>query len=199
MPTELLSAIDVPPNGAETEIQHKISEYGLYYAAGFVAAKRAKVDPSLGTKLSEIEEEDVPSGARWISLLSRGGLTVPSEQWVEKFKEFEVVFCAMHMGEGMARRDGTPDNLSRAPGVIRTLTDTLRYKWPCLDERVVSLYARLRTFIRLRHVAKLRRQDHLEALMEAASHRPDKHGQKPTVRTRRQFKARQFARGAECL
>ncbi|KAF0297805.1 Transposable element P transposase [Amphibalanus amphitrite] len=200
VPVELLEEIGVPPNGAETETSQAISEYGMQYAAGFVAAKRAKVDPTLGTRTCDMAEEDVPSGARWIYLLSRGHLTVPSEQWLENFKEFEVVFCAIHRGQGMARRNGTLDQLSRAPGVVKTLSDTLCLRWPRLDERVISLYARLRTFIRLRHVAKVRRGDHLAALAEAAARRSEKPTPTPVVGTRRQFvKARQFARGAVYL
>ena len=65
---EVLGEIGVPPNGAETECNQTVSEYGLQYAAGFVAAKRARVDPALGTRTSDPAKEDVPSGARWISL-----------------------------------------------------------------------------------------------------------------------------------
>ena len=198
---ELLKEIGVPPNGAVTEAGMKISEYGIQYAAGYVAAKRAKVDPSLGTKTCDLAAEDVPSGARWIYLLSRGNLTVPSEEWVDLFKLFEVVFSSIHNGKGVARRDGTVDHLSRAPGVVKKLADTLCFKWPRLDRRVIELYARLRTFIRMRHVAKLRKSDHLKALVEAASRRSQRPPSRtPTERTRRGFtKARQYARGAACL
>lgn len=201
VPDELLEEIGVPAAGAETE-RSSISEFGLQYSAGFIASKRAKVDPTLGTRTSELGE-DVPDGARWIQLLSRGNLTVPSDEWMLTFKEFEVVFCSLHNGQGVPRRNGTIDNISRAPGVVTKLVDVLQLKWPRLDVRIITLYARLRTFIRLRHVAGIRRSDHIQALADAAFRRAQKQGappKAPVVATKRRFvKAKQLARGASCL
>ena len=75
----------------------------------------------------------------------------------------------------------------------------LSFKWPRLDLRVITLYSRLRTFIRLRHAAGLRRNDHIQMLAARQAQKPST-SSKPVVATKRRFlKAKQFARGASHL
>ena len=85
----------------------------MAYAAGFLARKCARVDPSLGARTVDAIVEEVPDDARWICLLSRGGLTVPTWKWLGLFQDMEVIFCAVHQGKGLRRRNKEPDNLSR--------------------------------------------------------------------------------------
>ena len=80
----------------------------LTYVAGYVAAKCSacktlgQVTPRPGT---------IPRDERyaWIDVLSPGGLTVPSRQWLE---QLGVTFAAMHK-----------DDMDRGLGVVQRLTD----------------------------------------------------------------------------
>ena len=185
--SELVSAADIPvevieecqlaldgePTEASSDPAVQAQSYGAAYAAGFLAAKCARTDPSLGMRTADADEEEVPSDARWVTLLSRGGLTVPSRQWLGVFREMDATFCALHQGKGRPRRNEGKqmDNLSREPGVVGGLVELLRERWPRLDAKVVAAYAQLRTRFRLRHVAQLRRCDHAAALRDAAARR----------------------------
>ena len=81
-----------------------------------------------------------------------GDLTVPTEEFLVKFRQMDAEFCAHHMH---------PDGLSRQQGVIRELVQMLRSKHPGLCKDVVQTFIRVRTFIRLRHVNGGRRLESL--------------------------------------
>lgn len=185
--------------GLATEEENMCSQYGLHYVAGYVAKKARHHDPTLGQTTSQVDTEDVPSASRWISILSRGNLTLPSSEWVELFKEFEEVFHHLHHNTGMERRNGQLDHLLRTPGVIDGLAKALVQKWPHLDPRVIREYARARTFIRMKHVARVRREDHLHHMAQVTKR---KAGSRPADITgadttrRDTTKARLLARGS---
>ncbi|KAF0302509.1 Transposable element P transposase [Amphibalanus amphitrite] len=171
-PQAIVEELELDPAGDPTEVlESQAQRYGMAYAAGFLASKCARLDPSLGARTADAIVEEVPDDARWIRLLSRGGLTVPTRQWLGVFQEMEATFRAFHQGRGLRRRNNEPDNLSREAGVVHSLVAILCERWPQLDSRVVTAYAQLRTRFRLRYVAQLRRRDHAEALEEAAARR----------------------------
>ena len=87
-----------------------------------------------------------PSGeagpdCQWLERLSRGGLYLPSPQWLQQVEAFDVVFCAMH-----------GNNIDRGPGVIRRIREDLDHKFPRIDSWVVRKYAVTRTHHRPRHL-----------------------------------------------
>ena len=128
-------------------------EYALAHAAGYVSAKCRRVDPTLGTP-SALVDDAAPAQALWTRLISQGGLSVPSEEWLGRFRAMESKFCtAHHFG---------PDGLSRAPKVVESLVKTLVAEPGSLDVRVVRRFVRLRTFIRMSQINKRRRVEALE-------------------------------------
>ncbi|KAG8294991.1 hypothetical protein J6590_090528 [Homalodisca vitripennis] len=101
-----------------------------------------KVDPSLGKMSRDLPHEHLDNKI-WIKTLSHGKLTVPSEDWKKTIKEFENVFLKFH-GEG--------NSFSKQNHVIANLKSILTEKFPNVCKQAIHVYARVRTFIRLRNV-----------------------------------------------
>ena len=105
---------------------------GVEYLAGFVAHK-------LRLRYPELAGEK--KGDSWISYLDRGGLTTPSQRWLQQCQCLEEHFRA-HNGEGIRRTDSlmsligsfTPQNPEACP------------------PEAVNLYLRTRFFIRLKNL-----------------------------------------------
>ena len=140
-------------NGTSDTSELGIEMEALAFVAGYVAFKCQTIDPSLGCRASQAAPGVVPD--RWLRLVSRGGLTMPSEKWMATVREFEVIFCLV-MGESV---DGSP-------GIVRRLVACLAEKEPSLDHRVIRKLVKTRLHIRVRwlNVAKL---------MSAAKRRSD--------------------------
>ncbi|KAF0288772.1 Transposable element P transposase [Amphibalanus amphitrite] len=120
-------------------------QYGLAHAAGYVAAKCRRIDPTLGAPTAQcLPGEAEPVEALWTRLISQGGLSVPSAEWLARFRAMEAVFCTTHHLE--------PDHISRAPRVVESLVERLAAETGSMDTRVIRRFVRLRTFIRLGHV-----------------------------------------------
>ncbi|KAF0303604.1 Transposable element P transposase [Amphibalanus amphitrite] len=65
IPVEVMQECQLAPDGEPTEVPTVQAEsHGVAYAAGFLAAKSASNDPSLGVRTTNADEEDVPSDAR---------------------------------------------------------------------------------------------------------------------------------------
>lgn len=114
---------------------------GMAHVAGFVASKRP-ADRSVGAPSSA--DSPAPMEALWTRLISLGGLTVPTEDFYARFLQMETQFCMHHAGE--------PDNLSTRPGVIADFRRALVSKFPDLDLKICSTFARVRTFIQINHI-----------------------------------------------
>lgn len=127
-------------------------EYGIAHAAGYISAKCRRVDPTLGTP-SSFADESAPLHTLWTRLRSCGGLSVPTNEWLDKFREMEAAFCTRHHFE--------PDSLSRKSGVVESMVAELRAKPGALDDRVIRRFVRLRTFIRISLLNRERRQEAL--------------------------------------
>ncbi|KAF0306299.1 Transposable element P transposase [Amphibalanus amphitrite] len=139
------------PSGArDCETGVLASDSALAHVAGYVARKRPR---SLGAPSAHAE--DVPVQALWTRLRSVGGMTVPTESFLELCRELETCFCAYHAMH--------PDGLSRERGVIRNATRMMVEKYsrsvPC--DKILKVFVRVRTFIRLRTVNSTRRAETL--------------------------------------
>ena len=132
------AAAHTPPVAASLERQ------ALTYVAGYVAAKCMVIDPSLGQITSAASTEPRDERHAWILALSRGGLVVPSSQWLREVEELEDdIFFAMH-GKG----------IDRGTGVVRRLTQAALKKLPNRDPRVLKKYAMTRTQVRVRELQR---------------------------------------------
>lgn len=79
----------------------------------------------------------------WISIISNGGLTRPSQEWLQKVVQFEVMYGSFR---------GT--TFSKQQQIINTLAKLNKSKFPEVYMKIISLYARTRTFIRIRYMNK---------------------------------------------
>ena len=134
------------PLDAETGVSAE--EYGLAHAAGYVSAKCRRIDPTLGTP-SALAGETAPVEALWTRLISQGGLSVPSADWLSRFRSMEVMFCASHHLDS--------DGISRAPRVVENLVERLAAEPGALDARIIRRLVQLRTFICMGHINRRRR------------------------------------------
>ncbi|KAF0297734.1 Transposable element P transposase [Amphibalanus amphitrite] len=98
----------------------------LAYVAGYVAAKCATVDSTLGKITSDASEVPRDERYAWIDTISRGGLTVPSAWWLEQVEQLEELFTTKHGGD-----------IDRGPGVVRQLAEAAARKFPQLHPRVL--------------------------------------------------------------
>ena len=107
----------------------------LVYVAGYVANQFKQDHPELGGK----ESIKCPSEVSpWLRCLSRGGLTQPTEEFLEEIKLLENKF-----------QRHCQDNLSRRCGALKAIVDDL-VKGSPLPHSVVAKFARTRFFIRIR-------------------------------------------------
>ncbi|KAF0305454.1 hypothetical protein FJT64_022914 [Amphibalanus amphitrite] len=104
-------------------------------------AERELLDAELGEACHDTGE---PEQALWTRLRSVGGMTVPTESFLELCRELETCFCAYHAMH--------PDELSRERGVIRNATRMMaeKYSRGVQCDKILKVFVRVRTFIRLR-------------------------------------------------
>ena len=113
---------------------------GLKYVAGYVAHSFLKERPDLGQKTTDISAF-TPHTSPWISALSRGGLVVPSEEFLAQIYKMEKMFISIHK-----------DKVSLQQDVIKNFYKLLLSEFPDLPSALLKKYARTRTFIRIRHL-----------------------------------------------
>ena len=117
----------------------EFSRAGLGYVAGYLARKCKAVAPNL-TDADEAGHGAVTPALEWTRRRSRGGLTLPSAEWLELVEAFEVQFCLLN---------GTSD-IDRQPGLLRRLIDHLQTKYPSVPKKVLKKYATTRVHLRIR-------------------------------------------------
>jgi hypothetical protein len=116
------------------------SKEGLKYIAGFIAKKFRIKYPHLGTKtIDKADVEDFDS--KWIIALSRGGLTLPSKEFLSKICLFEKIFKEIH-GNG----------LNTQHGVIETTIQYILKRFPEFPRDIIKKFVRTRTFIRIKEL-----------------------------------------------
>jgi hypothetical protein len=88
----------------------------------------------------------------WIDLLSRGGLTEPSDFWLNRAIEMETDFELYHGN----------NSLKKGPGVMKNLVEELKIKYTDVPEQVLFTFVRIRTFIRLKYLDRKELNDRLK-------------------------------------
>ncbi len=134
--TATTNVTEVRPSLARRERDSSME--GMAYLAGYIAFRGHKFDPTLGVRTHQSSSTCTDT---WIDVLSKGGLFKPAAWWLDTIREFEVVFWALH---GNAA--------SKVTRVIGRLRNMLEKRFPHVHPAVVRLYARTRTFIRIRHL-----------------------------------------------
>jgi hypothetical protein len=117
------------------------SKEGLKYVAGFLSHKFRIKYPHLGTKTrdkTDFEQSDSP----WITALSRGGLTLPSNDFLKQIFLFEKIFKEIHGTNG----------LNTQYKVMGTTISHISAKFPDFPFEIIKTYVRTRTFIRIKYL-----------------------------------------------
>ena len=111
---------------------------GLKYVAGYVASFFLDKFPELGQKTSN-STTSLKNSSPWITALSRGGLIIPSEQFMAQVYRMESIFKSIHA-----------NSISFEPKIIQKLHQVFLLEFPNLSSDVLKKYARTRTFIRIK-------------------------------------------------
>ncbi|KFM75205.1 Transposable element P transposase, partial [Stegodyphus mimosarum] len=82
--------LDDSPLTSTSEPTADCSVQGFRYLAGYIAYRGRKYDHSLGTPTEQLLHLPSDEHVGWIETLSRGGLLVPSEEWLKKINQFEA-------------------------------------------------------------------------------------------------------------
>lgn len=109
--------------------------HSMAYCAGYIAFKCKKFDTSLSVQESNNAE------LKWIKTLSHGNLSLPSDQLLEFVKQCEKHFIAFHLGT---------NNVNLKPNVVSNFSLYLCDIFPDVNVNIIKIYAKIRTFIRLR-------------------------------------------------
>ena len=107
--------------------------------AGYLAHKFRQKYPELGCKTREASNQG-QSSSTWISALSRGGLTLPSDNFFKQVRLFEEVFKDIHGKNG----------LNAQHKVMATTEHQILCRFKSVPVDVVKKYVRTRTFIRIK-------------------------------------------------
>lgn len=115
------------------------ADEGLKYVAGFLAHKFRQKYPELGCKTRDLVNPG-QTISPWISALSRGGLTLPSDSFLKQVRLFEEVFKDIHGKNG----------LNAQYRVMETTEKQILGRFKSVPAEVVKKYVRTRTFIRIK-------------------------------------------------
>jgi hypothetical protein len=100
-------------------------------------------DPTLGSRDGQVVPlSQMPASSVFTDSMNRGGLTYPSEVFLREVKKMDQMFSQHH----------PPNNLRTGQGVVGDFLDVLVQKFPNRDKSILALFARTRTYIRLRTI-----------------------------------------------
>jgi hypothetical protein len=135
---------DVPSANVASASTVEIAVEPLRYVAGYVAFKLRKTNPELGDRTSVLRPLTNPP--TWIDLLSKGGLIAPSDAFFRLFVALERRFLDYFGSEG----------LHTCNNIVQKVVAVMRETPGCVDVplRAITLFARLRVFIRIRHTGR---------------------------------------------
>lgn len=115
----------------------------LEILAGYICYRLYKKFPKYKEHMRYGKCADDIQKSDWLSVLSRGKLMRPSEEWREQIRKLETDFQLFH---------GT--TLNRSKNVIKNFCDLIIKKYPHFEEFALRCYARTRSFIRMKALNK---------------------------------------------
>ena len=145
------AAATVDPKEATAK---EVSDEAFRHVCGWMAAKLAKSHRELGTPTARAPLPD-NANSSWTYRLSRGGLTVPTEEFVNTVRGFEVHFDAYHGGKF---------DVNTQPQVIKRFTQLLVQEYPDLDKAILQRYSTFRLHARVKFLERQRRAARREHL-----------------------------------
>ena len=140
---ECSRAVDNDNQGAFVQ-DSECSSQGFGYICGFLARKLSSKYLELGSKSSELDFNLDEVRIAWIRHLSNGGLTIPSDAFVTACHQFEGKFNSFHGSH--------KNNIDQDENVIQRMCDILVENFPSWPREVLMLFAKTRTFIRIKYL-----------------------------------------------
>ena len=120
-----------------TASQEDCSGQGLIYITGFLCHKLAHKS---GYEWMGIRTHEKPTNCnKWISMLSRGGLYMPSDRLMEIVENMETDFNRYH-----------GPSLSLEKNSINILAKVIHFKNPNVPFALIQLYSKTRFFIHMK-------------------------------------------------
>lgn len=107
----------------------------MRYFAGYLASRS-------NTAENCSSEEADPNA--WIEMLSRGGLTIPNQEFVGIVYKCEAIFRSLHPNESYCR----------GAGIIKKLHRLLQEAFPSVNPAILLRFAKTRTHIRIKYLNK---------------------------------------------
>jgi hypothetical protein len=128
---------------------------------GYIVMKLKSKFPELILP-SELESRQPQS---WTQFVSRGGLHLPSYDFLNLARRWNSYFEAFHNSNNKWK-------LNKSPGVLNTLSDRISSEFPTVDIEIIKRFVKIRTFIRIKF---------LNEVIQQAKHK------KRNLRKRQQF------------
>jgi hypothetical protein len=111
--------------------------------AGFMAAKKKSLEPSLGSREGQvIPLAQLPASSVFTDAMNRGGLTYPTEKFLAEVKMMEEHFINHHPKDGLRQKIG----------LVKDFRAKLVRAFPDRHPSTLDLFARTRTRIRMRRI-----------------------------------------------
>ena len=126
---------------AENYEQFNLGAQAEAYVAGYIA-KKFKDKFDLGVKTSEVSElaQESLDKFPWLKMISKGGLYMPHQEWLDDFRRFEVEFNAFH---GV--------NLDRGEKIFDRFAEVLEKKFKDkYGKELYKFYAKFRVCMRVK-------------------------------------------------
>jgi hypothetical protein len=152
-------------NSSDTDLvstsEPDCSEQGQIYFAGYLAHCFREKFPNLGSPSAHLNISDIPP---WMSVISRGGLICPTDNFLGQVKQLEKHFLSFH-----------GDNLSKTKNVMKKLYEQICKDEPSVPACIVRKYVRCRTFFRIKYENQKLVQMKSEKLQHSRNARKMKH------------------------
>ena len=86
----------------------------------------------------------------WISIISKGGLTHSSDEWLQTLIQFEIVFGSFH-GRTVSKQ-------------VKVISSLVKSKFPEVDEKVICMYVRTIASVSYTHLDVYKRQTYVSKI-----------------------------------
>ena len=144
VPTDSLPEMEFPIPSGDDEIHLREwdkTHQGLIYIAGRIARKFMDTHPHLGKKTSDFNQYDDIGENTWLFTVSKGGLMVPSDEFMNDCEKFEAFFQEFHGPTDVYRGDRVIDKL------VYILKENFDDKY---DDKLYLFFVKARTYIRMK-------------------------------------------------
>ena len=127
-----------------TASQEECSKEGLVYVAGYLCHKLAHKYEWMGARTCHVPESNAPDfDSKWIRMISRGGLYLPSAELKQLVDSMETDFQKYH-----------GPSLSLEKHSMNILAKILQLKNPGVPLDLLQLFSRARFYMRLKYLNK---------------------------------------------